>query len=98
MCGGFPDRAAIHISTEVRGESLPAEGIQYVHMAELGGRRAARPDLHNTAWRNELFRGYADHMETGEFQQAIERLLDYADSDIPRSCARRRCGGAAIAV
>ena len=76
----FPgSRRYPHFNGSALLESLPAEGIQYVHMAELGGRRAARPDSHNTAWRNESFRGYADYMETAEFQQAIERLLELAE-------------------
>ena len=47
-------------------------------MPELGGRRKPRPDSHNTAWRNEAFRGYADYMETPEFRAGIERLLQLA--------------------
>ena len=59
-------------------ESLEAIGIQYVHQPKLGGRRKARPDSKNTAWNNEGFRGYADHMETPEFQQGIDELLKLA--------------------
>ena len=58
--------------------SLEAIGIQYVHLAKLGGRRKARPDSKNTAWNNESFRGYADHMETPEFQEGIAELLKLA--------------------
>ncbi|HEY6047149.1 MAG TPA: DUF488 domain-containing protein, partial [Pyrinomonadaceae bacterium] len=49
----------------------------------LGGRRRARPDSHNLAWRNESFRGYADYMETENFRAAIEQLVQLA--------SRRRC-------
>ena len=59
-------------------ESLDAIGIQYVHQPKLGGRRKARPDSKNTAWNNEGFRGYADHMETPEFRQGIDELLKLA--------------------
>ena len=59
-------------------ESLEAIGIRYEHQPKLGGRRKARPDSKNTAWNNEGFRGYADHMETAEFQQGIEELLELA--------------------
>jgi uncharacterized protein (DUF488 family) len=41
----------------------------------LGGRRRAKPDSPNSAWRNEAFRGYADYMETEEFRAGIERLF-----------------------
>jgi uncharacterized protein (DUF488 family) len=32
----------------------------------------------NVAWRNESFRGYADYMETVDFREGIERLLELA--------------------
>ncbi len=60
---------------EALRDSLGKSGIRYEHFPELGGRRKPKPDSHNTAWRNDAFRGYADHMETGEFQNGIERLL-----------------------
>ncbi len=59
-------------------ESLESMGVEYVHVPELGGRRKARADSRNTAWKNEGFRGYADHMETSEFQKGIRRLLELA--------------------
>ena len=59
-------------------QSLAQAGIAYVHFPELGGRRRARPDSPNTAWRNEAFRGYADYMMTREFQAGIDRLLKFA--------------------
>lgn len=55
--------------------ALAAIEIRYEAFPELGGRRRASPDSHNTAWRNASFRGYADYMETVEFQQGIARLL-----------------------
>ena len=59
-------------------ESLNAHGIGYEHFPELGGKRKSKPDSRNTAWRNASFRGYADYMETEQFQKGIERLLDVA--------------------
>src|SRR6266513_3187777 len=59
-------------------ESLTAHGIRYEHFPELGGKRKSKADSRNTAWRNASFRGYADYMETKQFQKAIERLLDVA--------------------
>jgi uncharacterized protein (DUF488 family) len=59
-------------------ESLSQTGISYEHFPELGGRRKPKPDSRNSAWRNESFRGYADHMETEEFRKGIERLSDLA--------------------
>jgi uncharacterized protein (DUF488 family) len=61
---------------ETLTNSLAKIGIRYEHFPELGGRRKARPDSSNTAWRNASFRGYADYMETKEFRKGIWRLLD----------------------
>src|SRR5438105_6494088 len=59
-------------------ESLNAHGIRYEHFPELGGKRKPNPASRNTAWRNASFRGYADYMETEQFQKGIQRLLDVA--------------------
>jgi uncharacterized protein (DUF488 family) len=63
---------------EALAKSLSAHGIRYEHFPELGGKRKSRPDSRNTAWRNASFRGYADYMETEQFQKGIERLLEVA--------------------
>jgi len=57
-------------------ESLAKDGIEYRHEPRLGGRRKPRADSHNTAWRNPQFRGYADHMESEEFRNGVEELLE----------------------
>jgi len=58
--------------------SLAEAAIGYEHLPELGGRRRARPDSDNLAWRNESFRGYADYMETAGFHEGLARLLNLA--------------------
>ena len=63
---------------EALAESLNGRGIRYEHFPELGGRRKTRPDSRNTTWRNASFRGYADYMETEEFQKGVERLVALA--------------------
>ncbi|PWT80482.1 MAG: hypothetical protein C5B58_11465 [Acidobacteria bacterium] len=63
---------------ETLADSLGRAGIRYEHFPELGGRRKAKPDSKNVAWRNKSFRGYADYMETDEFHNGVERLLDLA--------------------
>src|SRR4029077_17576294 len=61
----FPgSRRYPHFNKEPLAISLEAAGVGYAHLRELGGRRQARPDSPNIAWRNESFRGYADYMET----------------------------------
>jgi uncharacterized protein (DUF488 family) len=63
---------------ESLAESLSERGIRYEHFPEFGGRRKPKPDSPNTAWRNEAFRGYADHMETEGFREGVNRLVDLA--------------------
>lgn len=58
---------------------LGEHGIRYEHFPELGGRRKPRLGSRNTAWRNESFRGYADYMETEEFRNGVQRLLELAE-------------------
>src|SRR5213075_2328207 len=67
-----------HFNKAALAESLSGHEIRYEHFPELGGKRKSRPDSRNTAWRNASFRGYADYMETEQFQKGIERLLDVA--------------------
>ena len=63
---------------EALATALAHAGLAYRHEPGLGGRRAARRDSANTAWRSSGFRGYADYMETPEFQEALARLVDLA--------------------
>ena len=75
----FPgSRRYPHFNKEQLAKTLAESGVNYFHVPELGGRRQTRSDSKNTAWKNQSFRGYADHMETEEFQQGIERLLEIA--------------------
>jgi uncharacterized protein (DUF488 family) len=63
-------------------DSLPAAleitGIQYEHVAGLGGFRRASENSPNLGWRNASFRGYADYMQTGEFAQNLASLMKQA--------------------
>jgi len=63
---------------EAMERSLPAAGVEYLWLPELGGRRRPRPDSSNTAWRNDAFRGYADYMASPEFAGGIEKLTGLA--------------------
>ncbi len=62
---------------ELEGE-LQRQGLGYVHLPELGGRRHATNSPLNAGWRNASFRGYADYMQTDEFRAGIERLIQLA--------------------
>jgi uncharacterized protein (DUF488 family) len=68
---------------EALARSLAERSVRYEHFPELGGRRKAKPDSKNTAWRNTSFRAYADYMETPEFQRGIARLIDLAKESGP---------------
>lgn len=75
----FPgSRKYPHFSGDALKASLPVAGIDYIQLPALGGRRAARPDSPNTAWRNDAFRGYADYMETAEFLVGFRELTAIA--------------------
>jgi hypothetical protein len=75
----FPgSRRHPQFSRDALAPSLASSNIDYAHYEALGGRRRPRADSHNTAWRNESFRGYADYMETPEFSRAIDALLRQA--------------------
>jgi len=54
---------------------LKAARIGYIHLAGLGGLRHAHRDSPNGGWRNSSFRGFADYMQTEEFEKTLERLI-----------------------
>jgi len=59
--------------------ALAAHGIGYRWEGKaLGGFRKPRPDSANLALRNRSFRGYADHMGSGEFTKAVWGLIEGA--------------------
>ncbi len=60
---------------ETLPEALKSARIGYRHMAGLGGLRHARPDSPNMGWRNSSFRGFADYMQTEEFEKNLEKLI-----------------------
>ncbi|WP_354357432.1 DUF488 domain-containing protein [Pedobacter sp. UYP30] len=64
---------------DVLSECLQEHHINYIYLKDLGGRRKAKPNSHNIAWRNASFKGYADYMETGEFKGAAEILEQLAE-------------------
>lgn len=63
---------------EELSHALQGRRLHYQHVPALGGLRRPHRDSVNTAWRNESFRGYADYMQTEEFQQALELLIELA--------------------
>src|SRR5262249_881856 len=57
-------------------EALPEAGIEYVHLKSLGGlRKPAKDSMLNASWKNSGFRGYADYMQTDDFEAALRILI-----------------------
>jgi len=81
--------------------SLAKSGIQYIHMPGLGGLRRPRKDSTNTGWRNASFRGYADYMQTREFEESLNRCVELANAEqVALMCAESvpwRCHRSLIA-
>ena len=53
----------------------PVHEVGYEWVEDLGGRRSVAKDSPHIALRNDAFRGYADHMETPGFQDALADLV-----------------------
>ena len=49
--------------------------IGYLHMKGLGGLRHPDKDSINLGWRNLSFRGFADYMQTKEFDASLKELI-----------------------
>lgn len=90
---------------QFNGASLPGSlknaGLGYVHMPGLGGLRHAKGDSLNPGWRNSSFRGYADYMQTPEFERSLDELVRLANRErIALMCAEAvpwRCHRSLIA-
>jgi uncharacterized protein (DUF488 family) len=81
--------------------SLRKSGIDYVRLKELGGLRHPRKDSQNMGWRNASFRGFADYMQTQDFEAGINELIRLAqDRTVAIMCAEAlpwRCHRSLIA-
>jgi len=82
-------------------QSLQQVGLGYVHVPGLGGLRRAKGDSPNMGWQNASFRSYADYMQTKEFEESLEELIQLAKKDqIALMCAEAvpwRCHRSLIA-
>ena len=67
-----------HFSRAALESLLATHGVAYQHFAALGGHRRPLPDSPNSGWRHPSFRGYADHMRSPEFRDALETLLTFS--------------------
>ncbi len=86
---------------ETLPHSLDAAGISYEQMPGLGGFRRAKAGSPNLGWRNSSFRGYADYVQTAEFDENLRLLADPESEDrvvlwiTPSSRCRRSTRGQA---
>jgi uncharacterized protein (DUF488 family) len=88
----FPgSRRHPHFGRAELERSLPQAGVSYLwEGAALGGRRRRRADSPHVALRNASFRAYADHMESAEFAEGMNRVLARAQAEsVAIMCAER---------
>ncbi|MEU6038399.1 DUF488 domain-containing protein [Actinomadura sp. NPDC047616] len=64
-----------HVARRELERWLPEQRVGYRWDKRLGGFRRPPPDSPDLAWRQEMFRGYAAHMRTGEFSAAVDDLV-----------------------
>jgi uncharacterized protein (DUF488 family) len=85
--------------------SLHSARIHYSYIAGLGGFRHALRDSLNIGWHNANFRGYADYMQTPEFQKHLDVLIKLARQErvavmcaeaVPWRCHRALIGDALL--
>ena len=67
-------------ASEAMAVQLPAEGLHYHWLPQLGGRRSPVAGSPNGAWRNAAFQGYADHLRSAEFAEGLGLALESAQT------------------
>ncbi len=65
-------------NSDTLAAALKGHNIGYEHMPGLGGLRHAKKDSVNTAWENSSFRGFADYMQTEDFERSLNALIETA--------------------
>jgi len=87
--------------TRALASALAGAGIGYDHAPGLGGFRRTSADSPNAGWRNLSFRGYADYMQSADFDAELTSLLELAAHDrVALMCAEAvpwRCHRSLIA-
>lgn len=89
----FPaSRRHPHFSREPLAAALRERNIAYRWMGrELGGFRKPHSESRHRALRSDAFRGFADHMETSLFAEALTEMAALAEREGPLAlmCAER---------
>jgi uncharacterized protein (DUF488 family) len=70
-----------HFNSENLSQALAQNKIGYRNLKILGGLRKPVENSINLGWRNSSFRGFADHMQTEEFQRGIAELMRLAEKE-----------------
>jgi len=92
-------------NSDTLDKKLKKHTIAYQHLADLGGLRHTTKDSPNLGWHNTSFRGFADYMQTKEFENGIIKLLKLAERKtaalmcaeaVPWRCHRSMIGDALL--
>ncbi|MBS1987053.1 DUF488 domain-containing protein [Candidatus Dependentiae bacterium] len=79
--------------------------IGYRHQKNLGGLRHTHVDSINKGWRNRSFRGFADYMQTADFNEGVQEIIRIAHKKrialmcseaVPWRCHRSLVGDALL--
>ncbi len=100
-------KLVVDVRTVPRSRRVPQFNIDNLSdfLPRLGGLRKTRPDSPNTGWRNQSFRGYADYMQTPQFESGLNELIDHASKRptaimcaeaVPWRCHRSLIGDAML--
>ncbi len=93
-------------NSDTLAAALHERAIGYEHMPGLGGLRHAKKGSINTAWENASFRGFADYMQTEDFNRSLNALIETAGKQpatimcaeaVPWRCHRSLIGDALLA-
>jgi uncharacterized protein (DUF488 family) len=92
-------------NSDALAKALEEQRIGYEHMKDLGGLRHTTKDSPNTGWENASFRGFADYMQTEDFERGLQRLIEIAEikptaimcaEAVPWRCHRSLIGDALL--
>ncbi|MFC7365036.1 MULTISPECIES: DUF488 family protein [Bhargavaea] len=79
--------------TDRMKEWLPENGVGYLHIRELGGRRRKSKVVSeevNAGWNNRSFHNYADYTQEKEFKEGLQKLQDAAAGKRAAVCCSER--------
>jgi len=87
-------------NSEKLKEKLELANVKYIHIKELGGLRHSKKESINLGWKNLSFRGFADYMQTKDFEIGLGKLIKLSKNKTAIMCAESvpwRCHRSLIA-